>query len=127
MKAHQFSSLHISWYMYQGPRTSPGAKVKVICKGQGQISGSCFSKDGCFGGISRVQRIHSSACPYWEKLGQGKWIILLCLTVGRVQNGRWTSKNSEILWTLISVSQTSCFVQIFLSIFQMSKFQTSPN
>ena len=30
--------------------TSPGAKVKVICKGQGQISESCFSKDGCFGG-----------------------------------------------------------------------------
>ena len=29
--------------------------VKVICKGQGQISGSCFSKDGCFGGISVSQ------------------------------------------------------------------------
>ena len=34
------------------------------------------------------------------KLGQGKWIILLCLTARRVQNGRRTSKNSEILWTL---------------------------
>ena len=33
--------------------TSPGAKV--ICKGQGQISGSCFSKDGCFRGISVSQ------------------------------------------------------------------------
>ena len=28
-------------------------KVKVICKGQ--ISGSCFSKDWCFGGISVSQ------------------------------------------------------------------------
>ena len=35
--------------------TSPGTKVKVICKGQGQISGSCFSKDGCFRGISVSQ------------------------------------------------------------------------
>ena len=35
-----------------------------------------------------------------KKLGQGKWIILLCLTEGRVQNGRRTSKNFEILWTL---------------------------
>ena len=34
---------------------SPGTKVKVICKGQGQISGSCFSKDWCFGGISVSQ------------------------------------------------------------------------
>ena len=33
---------------------------------------------------------------------QGKWIIRLCLTVGQVQNGRRTSKNSEILWTLKS-------------------------
>ena len=31
--------------------------LKVICKGHGQISGSCFSKDGCFGGIS-VSQIH---------------------------------------------------------------------
>ena len=30
-------------------------KAYVICKGQGQISGSCFSKDGCFGGISVSQ------------------------------------------------------------------------
>ena len=35
--------------------TSPGTKVKVICKGQGQISESCFSKDGCFWGISVSQ------------------------------------------------------------------------
>ena len=36
---------------------------------------------------NRVQRIHSS---FLGKLGQGKWIILLCPTVGRVQNGRRT-------------------------------------
>ena len=39
--------------------TYPGTKVKVISKGQGQISGqisgSCFSKDGCFRGISVSQ------------------------------------------------------------------------
>ena len=48
----------------------------------------------------RVKRIHSSPHPYLEKLGQGKWIILLCQTVGQVQNGRWTSMNSEIFCTL---------------------------
>ena len=37
--------------------TSPGTKVKFICKGQGQISGSCFSKDGCYVGNS-VSQIH---------------------------------------------------------------------
>ena len=36
-------------------------------------------------GIFRVQRIHSSARPYWEKLGWGKWIILLRLTGGQEQ------------------------------------------
>ena len=42
------------WYEGTSHRyTSPG--VKVICKGQGQISGSCFSKDGCFRGISVSQ------------------------------------------------------------------------
>ena len=30
-------------------------KVKVICKGQGQISRSHFSKNGSFGGISVLQ------------------------------------------------------------------------
>ena len=41
------------WYEGTSHRyTSPGTKVKVICKGQGQISGSCVLKDGCFGGIS---------------------------------------------------------------------------
>ena len=35
--------------------TTHGTKVKGICKGQGQISWSCFSKDGCFGGISVSQ------------------------------------------------------------------------
>ena len=37
--------------------TSPGTKVKVICKGQDQIHvlGSCFSKDGCFRDISLSQ------------------------------------------------------------------------
>ena len=44
------------WYEGTSHRyTSPGTKVKVICKGQGQISESCFSKDGCFGGISVSQ------------------------------------------------------------------------
>ena len=40
------------WYEGTSHRyISPGN----ICKGQGQISGSCFSKDGCFGGISISQ------------------------------------------------------------------------
>ena len=52
---------------------------------------------------NRVQRIQSSARPYQENLGQVKWIILLCLTVGRVQNGRRTSKKFGILWTLHNV------------------------
>ena len=44
------------WYEGTSHRyTSPGTKIKVICKGQGQISGSCFSTDGCFGGISVSQ------------------------------------------------------------------------
>ena len=30
-------------------------KVKIICKSQGQISRSCFSKDGCFCGLSVSQ------------------------------------------------------------------------
>ena len=38
------------------------------------------------------------------KTCQGKWIIFLCLTVGRVQNGRCTRKNFEILWTLERVN-----------------------
>ena len=45
-----------TWYEGISHRyTSPGTKVKVICKGQGQISGSCVSKDGCFGDISVSQ------------------------------------------------------------------------
>ena len=44
------------WYEGTSHRyTSPGTKVKIIYKGQGQISGSCFSKDGCFGDISVSQ------------------------------------------------------------------------
>ena len=54
----------------------------------------CFQKASFF----RVQRIQSSAPPCLEKLDQGKWIIHLYLTVGRVQNGRRKSKNSEIFW-----------------------------
>ena len=46
--------------------TSPSTKLKVICKDQDQISGSRFSKDGCFGGIS-VSQTHLvlglSSCP----------------------------------------------------------------
>ena len=46
------------WYEGTSHRYAPpGTKVKVICKGQGQISGYCFSKDGCFGGI-RVSKAH---------------------------------------------------------------------
>ena len=48
-KAHIWYKGTFHWY------TSLGIKVKVICKGQGQISGSCFSKDGYFGGISVSQ------------------------------------------------------------------------
>ena len=36
------------------------------------------------------------------KTWSGQVDYLLCLTVGRVQNGRWTSKISEILWTLLT-------------------------
>ena len=44
------------WYEGTSHRyTSPSTKVKVICKGQGQILGSCFSKDGCFRGITVSQ------------------------------------------------------------------------
>ena len=44
------------WYEGISHRyTSPGTKFKVICKGQSQIPGSFFSKDGCFGGISVSQ------------------------------------------------------------------------
>ena len=33
------------WYEGTSHRyTSPGTKVKVICKGQGQISGSCLAE-----------------------------------------------------------------------------------
>ena len=46
------------WYGGTSHRyTSPGSKVKVICKGQGQISGSYFSKNWCFWGI-RVSQTH---------------------------------------------------------------------
>ena len=43
------------WYEGTSHRYTSGTKVKVICRGQGQISGSCFSKDMCFGGISVSQ------------------------------------------------------------------------
>ena len=47
------------WYEGTSHRyTSPGTKVKVICKGHGQISGSCFSKDGCGGGGIPVSQTH---------------------------------------------------------------------
>ena len=53
----QYRKDHI-WYESTFHRyTSPGTKVKVICKGQGQISGSCFSKDGCFGALVFHKRI----------------------------------------------------------------------
>ena len=52
------------WYEGTSHRyTSPSIKVKVICKSQGQTSGSSFSKDGCFGGIivSQTHLVLSSA------------------------------------------------------------------
>ena len=52
----------------------------------------------------RIQGIHLSACPYWQNLGLGKWTILLCLTAGRVQNGRRTSKDLKFFGT--------CFVML---------------
>ena len=46
----------IFWYKGTSHRyTSAGTKVKVICKGQGQISRSHFPKNDRFGGISVSQ------------------------------------------------------------------------
>ena len=56
--------LFLNWYSYKAhiwyegtsnPCTSPCTKVKVICKGKSQISGSWFSKDRCFRGTSVSQ------------------------------------------------------------------------
>ena len=53
---NKFSYKAHIWYEGTSHRfTSPGTKFKVICRDQGQISGSCFSKDGCFRGISVSQ------------------------------------------------------------------------
>ena len=52
--------------------------------------------------------------------GQGKWIILLCLTVGQLQNGRRTSYNSEIFWTLIYP-----FLTRFLTHYQTTNLNSS--
>ena len=43
------------WYEGTYHQFTSGTKVKVIYKDQSQISGSCFSKDGCFWGISVSQ------------------------------------------------------------------------
>ena len=40
--------------------------MKVICKGQGQISESCFSKDGCLGDIS-VSQTHLVLYFKWDE------------------------------------------------------------
>ena len=52
-----FSYKAYIWYEGTSHRYTSGTKVKVkvICKGQGQISGSRVSKDGCFGSISVSQ------------------------------------------------------------------------
>ena len=53
------------WYEGTSHRyTTPGTKVKVICKGQGKKSGSSFSKDGCFEGIS-VSQTHPVSLRTW--------------------------------------------------------------
>ena len=57
-------------------KTSRGTKVKVICKGQGQISGSCLSKDGCFKGIS-VSQIHLVFEDYFYILVFGPMMLVL--------------------------------------------------
>ena len=61
------------WYEGTSHRYTSGIKVKVVCKGQGQISGSCFSKDGCFGGISvsHTHLVSNVILPYLD-YGQSK-------------------------------------------------------
>ena len=66
-------------------------------------------------------QVHNPKNPFVRSslLGKtwlGKWIILICLTVGQVQNGRRTSKNSEIFWTLKldACYGTSLFPTMFL-------------
>ena len=69
--------------------THPGTKVKVICKDHGQISVSCFSKDGCFGGISVSQTHLVQQCflkPFFfyscgclDCAGKGSRIITMSL------------------------------------------------
>ena len=88
------------WYEGTSHRyTSPGNKVKVMCKGQGQISGSCFSKDGCFRGIS-VSQTHlvfntMSIIPkhFFESLFSF-WIVavdsLTCIDLVYVNVIQWT-------------------------------------
>ena len=73
---------HIWYEVTSHQYTSPGTKVKVICKIQGQISGSCFSKDGCFWGIS-VSQTHLfilKCCPQFVSV----WTSLkfCCLVMG---------------------------------------------
>ena len=71
---NQFSYKAHVWY--EGTShlyTSPGTKVKVICKVQGQILGSCFSIDGCFLGIS-VSQTHLVLYIY------GIWFVFLYST-----------------------------------------------
>ena len=48
--------------------------------------------------ISATTRSKESICSLVLP-GQGKWNTLLCLIVGRVQNGRRSSKNFVIFWT----------------------------
>ena len=47
------------------------------------------------------QKNLQAACPYCKKFGKGRWIGLLCLTVGRVQNGKRTRKYSEFFFVLL--------------------------
>ena len=51
----------------------PGCAIAGFPAGQGQISGSCFSKDGCFGGISVSQTHLVFLCPkIYANYGSGK-------------------------------------------------------
>ena len=61
--------------------TSPGTKVKVICKGQ--IAGSFFSKDGCFGGISVSQThlVSIAVSPLLTRL----LIVLILYSISEVR------------------------------------------
>ena len=56
-------------------------KGKVICKGQGQISGSCFSKDGCFtntSGSVRINILSANAFSFGKYIKQRVHVHITC-------------------------------------------------